>query len=150
MHSEYTTSFRARFWSKVQRSPTGCWEWTRYRDRKGYGRFNVNNTPRLAHRVAWEVTYGAVPDGMCVLHRCDNPPCVNPDHLWLGVVADNQRDMARKGRVGGALFNATQVQEIRAQCDGRRGTLSRLARTYGTSRTVIWKIAHRLTYVEVV
>ena len=91
------TGIDARFWSKVVKAD-GCWEWTAYRDPLGYGRLNVDGVPVLAHRLAYELEHGAIPDGMCILHRCDNPPCVNPDHLWLGTQADNSLDMASKGR----------------------------------------------------
>jgi len=74
---------------------TPCDEWDGPRDRDGYGRLSRG---RRAHRVAWEEANGPIPDGMCVLHRCDNPPCRRLDHLFLGTVADNNRDKALKGR----------------------------------------------------
>lgn len=93
-----------RFWAKVRKSenPNGCWVWTGAKDPLGYGRFR-ESTPALSklittHRFAWTITYGPIPEGLCVLHRCDNPPCVRPDHLWLGTLRDNARDMVNKGR----------------------------------------------------
>ena len=68
-----TEKIENRFWAKVSRSD-GCWEWTGYRDRNGYGRFNAGRIPELAHRVSWRLTNEEAGD-MCVLHRCDNPPC---------------------------------------------------------------------------
>ena len=87
-----------RFWSKVDRSggPDACWPWTtagRVIDGE-YGKFRL----RGAHRVSWELANGPIPDGLCVLHRCDNPPCVRPDHLWIGTKKDNIRDAMSKGR----------------------------------------------------
>lgn len=96
-----------RFSSKVSKTQTetGCLLWLNSRDQKGYGRMYWNGRPVAAHRIAWRLTYGDIPQGLCVLHRCDNPRCVNPDHLFLGTLADNNRDMAQKGRaVGGTSF----------------------------------------------
>jgi hypothetical protein len=86
-----------RFWNKVERGD-GCWEWRGAKSRFGYGRFIVGRNNRLAHRVAWAATRGEIPVGMNVCHRCDNPSCVNPDHLFLGTQRDNVRDMHEKGR----------------------------------------------------
>jgi hypothetical protein len=76
---------------------TACWAWRGYRW-LGYGRVNVGKMPRLAHRVAFELFHGPIPDGLCVCHRCDNPQCCNPGHLFLGTLTDNNRDMTEKGR----------------------------------------------------
>jgi hypothetical protein len=87
-----------RFWKQVQISD-GCWEWTgSRRNRFGYGCFNVAGGKVLAHRMAWKIRNGAIPNRLCVLHRCDNPPCVNPDHLFLGTRGDNAHDMEAKER----------------------------------------------------
>lgn len=85
------------FWSKVERSE-GCWNWQGRRQPFGYGQFDVARKPQAAHRVAFCLTYGPVSKGLCVLHHCDNPSCVRPDHLFVGTRADNQRDMVAKGR----------------------------------------------------
>lgn len=68
------------------------------RDRAGYGYFSIKAKTVKAHRIAWQVAKGEIPNGLCVLHRCDNPGCVNPGHLWLGTSADNNRDRNAKGR----------------------------------------------------
>ena len=76
----------------------GCVEWTGHVDRKGYGRVSIEGRQVFAHRVAWELAHGPIPDGLCVLHHCDNPPCCNPAHLFLGTIRDNNLDMSAKGR----------------------------------------------------
>ena len=92
------TKDEIRFWSKVDRSGD-CWEWMAYRLPKGYGTMRIANRRKgLAHRISWEIHFGPIPTGMHVLHKCDNPPCVNPDHLMLGTAADNIHDMVDKGR----------------------------------------------------
>ena len=91
--------FAARFWMRVTPMPDGeCWEWTGSRHQFGHGRLNTSGRTTGAHRIAWEITHGPVPPGLCVLHRCDNPPCVRPTHLFLGTIGDNNRDMHDKGR----------------------------------------------------
>lgn len=89
-----------RFWEKVDKSggPSACWPWTASCSGSGYGTFDVAGASKRAHRVVWEMELGPIPEGMCVMHVCDNPPCCNPAHLRLGTHADNMRDMVAKGR----------------------------------------------------
>ncbi len=86
-----------RFWAKVEKTET-CWLWTGRLDKLGYGDIRAHGRRQRAHRVSWQFAHGAIPDGMFVCHRCDTPPCVNPAHLFVGSAADNNRDMAAKGR----------------------------------------------------
>jgi hypothetical protein len=90
-------AFEDRFWSRVDKTD-GCWLWTGWTSRFGYGRIKRDNRECLTHRVSWELTNGPIPDGMCVLHRCDVPACVRPDHLFLGTKTDNAADRTAKGR----------------------------------------------------
>jgi hypothetical protein len=93
-----TDTFETRFWAKVVVHPGGCWEWRGRRMPKGYGKLNRGTKTVYAHRLAFELRNGPIPDGLYVLHKCDNPPCINPDHLFLGTQADNVRDRDTKGR----------------------------------------------------
>jgi hypothetical protein len=96
----------ARFWSKVEKGQ-GCWTWTAGRNADGYGWFKISGGPKVAHRVAWELTNGPIPEGLIVRHRCDNPPCVNPGHLELGTHKDNRRDCSQRGRASSRFTGVT-------------------------------------------
>lgn len=87
-------SLEARFWSRVEKSD-GCWIWRGSRIPQGYGRMVGD---RYAHRFSWEIHFGEIPVGKFVCHSCDNPPCVNPAHLWIGDARANSQDRDRKGR----------------------------------------------------
>lgn len=88
-----------RFARAVLSAPgDGCWEWQRARNHRGYGLMYYEGRLQPAHRVAWQLYFGPIPEGMQVLHRCDNPPCVRLLHLRLGTISDNARDRVQKGR----------------------------------------------------
>ena len=148
-----------RFWEKVRKSD-GCWTWLGACNRTGYGMIGRDYTNALAHRVSWELHYGAIGD-LCVLHKCDNPPCVNPHHLFLGTRADNTADMIAKGRRrqgvvypgpanSSAKFTMAQVREIRAlyQPDVLGRGCTTLARQFGVSEVCITRIVKNITYAE--
>lgn len=98
------SSPKLRFWSNVDKNgpehPTlgRCWLWTASKNRRGYGKFVVRKKSCPAHRYSWILHIGNIPLGLCVLHRCDNPSCVNPDHLFIGTDVDNIADRDSKGR----------------------------------------------------
>ena len=134
---------QARFEAKITVNPiTGCWEWTASQNPDGYGQFKLNGRREKAHRVAHVLYIGEIPKGMCVLHRCDNPSCVNPEHLFLGTHADNVKDKVAKGRAakgeknGRAKLTKEAVLHIR-----KRTMLQReYARLYGVDQTTVSKI----------
>ena len=131
-----------RFWAKVNRlGPDDCWLWTGSRKggKWGYGQLGSRDrrlAPESAHRVSWEIHHGSIPDGMKVLHRCDNPPCVNPNHLFLGTLRDNTQDMLIKRRHLEILLPA-QIAELTERY--RAGNISeqQLAKEYGVSQQTI-------------
>ena len=130
----------------------GCRVWTHsLLASGGYGQINVGGVPRRAHVVAYEQVHGPVPEGMFVCHTCDNPPCINVDHLFLGSAADNAADMARKGRSTRgernrwAVLTEDQVIEIRAQVSG--GARQRdVAGRFGVSQATVSDICRRKSW----
>ena len=142
-----------RFWDKVEMIPFHpCWEWTASTC-NGYGRFALpGQNERGAHRIAWQLCYGPIPDGLHVLHRCDNRSCVNPDHLFLGTNAENIADCRAKGRFHNgsrhpmARLSYESAREIRRSLiEGV--TMSALARKYGVSTGAILRIKKNQTWL---
>lgn len=144
-------------WSRVRRDPEGCWEWQGPTGtNNGYGKTTFAGQYGLAHRVAWEVTHGEIPDGMKVLHRCDNPLCCRPDHLWLGTQADNVRDREQKKRrrnlhgeeIGTSKLTEADVRQMR--CWREEGvTLRELAAWFGCSAGAVSHICRRESWAHV-
>lgn len=136
-----------RFWSKVDKSGD-CWLWKASRDKSGYGCIGSDGKVKKAHRVVWELTFGPIPEGMDVLHRCDNPSCVNPSHLFLGTQDVNIHDRDNKNRQamgehhGRHKLTLNQVREIIQSPIGSR----RLARIFSVGRTTIINIRHGTTW----
>jgi hypothetical protein len=137
-----TPALIARFFAKVAAPDCrGCHIWTGAKNDKGYGRFGVNGKNRFAHRVAWEIAFGPIPDRQLVLHRCDNPNCVNPGHFFLGTQADNNADMDRKGRrrflVGERATKAKLTPDQVFYVRRSPLTNTELARELGVSRKAV-------------
>jgi hypothetical protein len=141
-----------RFWSNVDiRTPEECWNWTASVNSTGRGAFSIDGKNIKAHRMAWILTYGEIPEGMIICHKCDNGKCCNPNHLFLGTHRDNTQDMISKGRR--VILNGEddpkhkltehQVLEIRRLYKPWRYSQFRLAYEFGVSRSTIEEILHR-------
>lgn len=152
----YAEGFVERFTAKYVKDESGCWVWTASTAGKGYGQIKVPSQRRqvYAHRVAYELSKGPIPIGRLVCHTCDNPKCVNPDHLFLGSAKDNLQDMKRKDRHlrgdrnAKAVLTESQVREIRGLSDtGYRQ--HELAKRFGVSQMTISRIVRgeRWTHV---
>lgn len=144
-------SFEERFWSHVDRTGE-CWLWLLSKDRKGYGYCMYQGKVRKAHRVAWAIAHGELPPSeLFACHRCDNPSCVRPSHIFLGTTAENMADMRQKGRSatgerqGSAKLKASDVGEIWALMSAGVSQAD-LARKFGVDPKTISHIKHGLTW----
>jgi hypothetical protein len=150
-----------KFWSRVVRHDEGCWEWRGGHISSGYGEIS-DYKPLLAHRVSWELHYGPIPEGMGVLHHCDNKECSRPDHLFLGDARANARDLVNKGlhysrqhpekvlrgeRHGMSKVTEEQVREIRELA----GTMNQMqiAAKYGITHSAVSLIIRRKKWAHV-
>ena len=153
-----------RFWAKVQKTPD-CWLWTASKRHKGYGAFCWYNKDGKyvqggAHRFAYQLLVGPIPTGMFVLHKCDTPACVNPEHLFIGTSQDNVDDMMRKGRhVAGGTYTYGEykrgmqhwnskltpeaVRDIRDSYHGRGISMQKIADTYGVAISCVSKVVNK-------
>lgn len=135
------------FWKNVQKTEN-CWLWTGCIGKDGYGKFGHHFRHWRAHRFSWFLVNGPIPEGRHILHRCDNPPCVRPDHLWLGSELDNVRDCMEKGRRADAFrevlakLDWKSAEEIRKRYIWRQVTQKMLAAEYGVSRATIGRVVN--------
>lgn len=136
-----------RFWAKVRKTES-YWLWTGKHNEWGYGKFQVSENKRVkywsAHRYAYELLKGKEPGKLLVCHHCDTPPCVNPDHLFLGTVKDNTHDAMRKGRLDHRLLSAkldeSQVAQIKTLISEGRQSQETIGALYGVDQTTISRI----------
>lgn len=132
-----------RFWSKADTSggPDTCWEWQACKNDMGYGQFRTSERAHYAHRFSWTLTKGPLDSEACVLHRCDNPGCVNPAHLFLGSRTENAADRVSKNRSalgnhnGSAKLNPEAVLAIRASEESNTALASRFGVNIATVRS---------------
>lgn len=159
--TRYSTKNRdpldVRLWQRVTKTET-CWNWTGKTSPKGYGAMRYHGRRILVHRASWELAYGPIPPDQNVLHHCDNPACVRPDHLFLGTLADNNHDMQSKGRYGGGApsgeanpaskLTEEQVRIIRDTYKPHHPTYgaSALSRQFGVSSSAIRRVLHHITW----
>lgn len=142
-------------------SDSGCWEWVGCKLPSGYGKLTKNKKTWLAHRYAFTEMCGKIPDGMVVMHKCDNPSCCNPEHLSIGTHKDNQHDSISKGRSytgkkpwvakGEDAYNAKlsfdKAKYIRHLYFAERNTLSELARYFDVSFQTVSKVVNNIRWV---
>ena len=146
-----------------------CWFWSGLTRNRGYGATPYNGWTQAAHRVSWQIHRGPIPKGICVLHKCDNPPCVRPSHLWLGSVKDNNVDAKLKGRTArgdkngthlhperlqygeshhGSVLTEQKVKEIRQKA--KLGVIyDKLSEEYNIARSTISQVVRRQTWKNV-
>ena len=156
------TPWQQRFWRHVTRAADDeCWEWTGSHNPDGYGHLRMHNRMGVpcdedAHRLSWRLHHGAIPDGLCVLHTCDNPACVNPAHLFLGTIADNNHDMRLKGRDrhprgeqnGRAKLTQAAVLDMRRRYAAGGISQEQLGREYGVCQSVAGRAIQGLTWKQ--
>lgn len=158
-----TKSVEERFWKYVKRCrgiksqfvDSPCWEWSGTLNNKGYGNLTIDKVPVRAHRISWEIHHGKIPDRIRVLHKCDNPKCVNPYHLFLGTQKDNISDMWKKGRdnhargerAWRAILTADNVREIKSELAKHiRGTAPKMAKKFNVHETTIRSIQYGISW----
>ena len=136
-----------RFWRNVEKTD-GCWNWTAHLNSKGYGRLWAQRKLWQAHRFSYFITHGPIPDGLFVCHRCDNPRCVRPSHLFLGTCLDNSQDMSKKGRAAwGEKCSHSKLRQIDVEnirnLHAEGISVAQIAQRYGMSRQQIYNIIDR-------
>lgn len=149
-----------RFWDKVDKNGNnGCWNWVAYHNSDGYGKLSINGKSEFAHRISWVLHFGDIPHGLCVCHHCDNPRCVNPDHLFLASHTENMKDMKIKGRTslcknfgeknGNSKLTSENVESIRrlaSSSENHYGLMKSICETYNISKATLYRVISYKTW----
>lgn len=151
---KYPNELKKRFWEKVDmKEEDECWYWKAGTQSQGYGSLGIGNgKTALAHRVAFELTNGEIQENSCVMHKCDNKLCCNPNHLALGTIADNNQDMVEKGRQAKGeihgMSKLTNKMVIRMRSDYSEGkyTYEELAEKFGVHKVTVKEIVEGKTW----
>jgi len=139
------------FLEKVDKTEN-CWIWLAHRNNKGYGVINISGV-KLAHRISWEIYVGNIPKGMVVMHKCDNPICVRPEHLGLGTQIDNLKDMYRKGRAAlkerrtQSKLTMKIASKIRVAYKSGHFTQRRLAKVFHISQAIVCDVINNKRWI---
>jgi len=155
MKFEFDNNFIKRFWDKIDvRENDICWNWKLSKNAGGYGRVRYKNSMTVSNRIAYAIMYGDIPEGLCVLHKCDNPACCNPKHLFVGTQKENVLDMERKGRsnhprgsdLNSSILTENDVLKIRDLYSKGEFTHLEIAKTFNVSDSTVHNIVTGKTW----
>ncbi len=146
-----------KLWKRInKKGEDECWEWLGSVSKNGYGQFGINNKVYYTHRAVYELIYGIIPKGLCVCHKCNNPPCCNPNHLFLGTARENSDKRDREGRWrtgdycgekhGRSKLTEKNIMEIRTLYSTGKYFQRELGEMFGVSRTHIDRILGKRTW----